>query len=181
MLLLNHLLKNFMKKNTKKEDNKIYVDLLTTINRFSYFSCEMILPEDVDEFFEEYAKEYENPDEFFETLNPILEQSQRIMYLTGTLVDTEFINFINTWEQIPLEDKKEHVKKDFIDLLIPVTVNYSGGEQFTTLYVIDLFKIKTKRRRKTEIELQSELDDALKTENYELAVKIREKIKKIKK
>jgi hypothetical protein len=49
------------------------------------------------------------------------------------------------------------------------------------LYVIDLFKIKTKRRRKTEIELQSELDDALKTENYELAVKIREKIKKIKK
>jgi len=170
-----------MKKNTKKGDNQIYIDLLTTINRFSYFSCEMILPEDVDEFFEEYAKEYENPDEFFETLNPILEVSQRIMYLTGTLVDTEFIDFINTWEQIPLEDKKEHVKKDFIDLLIPVTVHYSGGEQFTTLYVIDLFKIKTKRRRKTEIELQSELDDALKTENYELAVKIREKIKKIKK
>lgn len=170
-----------MKKNTKKEDNKIYVDLLTTINRFSYFSCEMILPEDIDEFFEEYSKEYENPDEFFETLNPILEQSQRVMYLTGTLVDKEFIDFINTWEQIPLEDKKEHIKKDFIDLLIPVTVHYSGGEQFTTLYVIDLFKIKTKRRRKTEIELQSELDEALKTENYELAVKIREKIKKIKK
>jgi hypothetical protein len=170
-----------MKKNTKKGDNKIYVDLLTTINRFSYFSCEMILPEDVDEFFEEYAKEYENPDEFFETLEPILENSQRIMYLTGTLVDTEFIDFINTWEQISLEDKKEHIKKDFIDLLIPVTIHYSNNEQFTTLYVIDLFKIKTKRRRKTEIELQSELDDALKSENYELAVKIREKIKKIKK
>ena len=170
-----------MKKNTKKNENKIYVDLLTTINRFSYFSCEMILPEDVDEFFDEYAKEYENPEEFFDTLEPILENSQRVMYLTGTLVDTEFIDFINTWEQIPLEDKKEHVKKDFIDLLIPVTVHYSNNEQFTTLYVIDLFKIKTKRRRKTEIELQSELDDALKTENYELAVKIREKIKKIKK
>jgi hypothetical protein len=170
-----------MKKNIKKGDNKIYVDLLTTINRFSYFSCEMILTEDVDEFFDEYAKEYENPDDFFETLNPILEQSQRVMYLTGTLVDTEFIDFINTWEQIPLEDKKEHIKKDFIDLLIPVTISYSSGEQFTTLYVIDLFKIKTKRRRKTEIELQSELDEALKAENYELAVKIREKIKKIKK
>lgn len=170
-----------MKKNTKKDDNKIYIDLLTTINRFSYFSCEMILPEDVDEFFEEYAKEYENPDDFFETLSPILEASQRIMYLTGTLVDTEYIDFINTWEQIPLEDKKKHIKKDFIDLLIPVTIHYNTGEQFTTLYVIDLFKIKTKRRRKTEIELQSELDEALKTENYELAVKIREKIKKIKK
>lgn len=170
-----------MKKNIKKDDNKIYIDLLTTINRFSYFSCEMILPEDVDEFFEEYSKEYENSDEFFETLNPILENSQRVMYLTGTLVDTEFIDFINTWEQIPLEDKKEHIKKDFIDLLIPVTIHYSSNEQFTTLYVIDLFKIKTKRRRKTEIELQSELDDALKAENYELAVKIREKIKKIKK
>ena len=170
-----------MKKNTKKDKPQIYVDLLTTINRFSYFSCEMILPEDVDEFFEEYAKEYENPDEFFETLEPVLKQSQRVMYLTGTLIDTEFIDFINTWEQISLEDKKEHIKKDFIDLLIPVTVHYSGGEQFTTLYVIDLFKIKTKRRRKTEIELQSELDDALKAENYELAVKIREKIKKIKK
>ena len=35
----------------------------------------------------------------------------------------------------------------------------------------NIFKIKTKRRRKTEIELQSELDDALKAENYELAVK----------
>jgi hypothetical protein len=170
-----------MKKNTKKDKPQIYVDLLTTINRFSYFSCEMILPEDVDEFFEEYAKEYENPEVFFETLDPILETSQRIMYLTGTLIDTEFIDFINTWEQIPLESKKEHIKKDFIDLLIPVTVHYSGGEQFTTLYVIDLFKIKTKRRKKTEIELQSELDDALKAENYELAVKIREKIKKIKK
>lgn len=170
-----------MKKNTKKDNNQIYVDLLTTINRFSYFSCEMILPEDIDEFFEEYAKEYENPDVFFETLDPILEQSQRVMYLTGTLVDSEFIDFINTWEQIPLEDKKEHIKKDFIDLLIPVTVHYSNNEQFTTLYVIDLFKIKTKRRRKTEIELQSELDEALKAENYELAVKIREKIKKIKK
>lgn len=170
-----------MKKNTKKDKPQIYVDLLTTINRFSYFSCEMILPEDVEEFFDEYSKDYENPEVFFEALDPILEQSQRVMYLTGTLVDSEFIDFINTWEQIPLEDKKEHIKKDFIDLLIPVTVHYSGGEQFTTLYVIDLFKIKTKRRRKTEIELQSELDDALKAENYELAVKIREKIKKIKK
>jgi hypothetical protein len=170
-----------MKKNTKKDDNKIYVDLLTTINRFSYFSCEMILPDDTDEFFEEYAKEYENSDEFFETLEPLLEKSQRIMYLTGTLIDTEFIDFINTWEQITLEDKKEHIKKDFIDLLIPITVHYSNNDTFTTLYVIDLFKIKTKRRKKTEIELQSELDEALKTENYELAVKIREKIKKIKK
>lgn len=170
-----------MKKNIKKDKPQIYVDLLTTINRFSYFSCEMILPEDVEEFFDEYSKDYENPEVFFEALDPILEQSQRVMYLTGTLVDSEFIDFINTWEQIPLEDKKEHIKKDFIDLLIPVTVHYSGGEQFTTLYVIDLFKIKTKRRRKTEIELQSELDDALKAENYELAVKIREKIKKIKK
>ena len=157
-----------MKKNTKKDDsNKIYLDLLTTINRFSYFSCEVILAEDVDEF--------------FETLEPILEISNRVIYLTGTLVDTEYIDFINTWEQIPIENKKEHIKKDNIDLLIPVTVHYSSNEQFTTLYVIDLFKIKTKRRKKTEIELQSELDEALKTENYELAVKIREKIKKIKK
>jgi hypothetical protein len=170
-----------MKKNTKKESNNIYLDLLTTINKFSYFSCEMILPEDIDEFFDEYGKEYENPETFFETLEPILENTQRVMYLTGTLIDIEFINFINTWEQIPLENKKEHIKKDFIDLLIPVTVHYSDGEEFTTLYVIDLFKIKTKRRKKTEFELQSELDDALKTENYELAVKIREKIKKIKK
>jgi len=170
-----------MKKNTKKDDNKIYVDLLRIINRFSYFSCEMILPEDIDEFFEEYGKEYENSEEFFETLEPILEQSHRVMYLTGTLVDTEFIDFINTWEQIPIEEKKKHIKKDSIDLLIPVTVHYSNTEHFTTLYVIDLFKIKTKRRKKTEIELQSELDDALKSENYELAVKIREKIKKIKK
>jgi hypothetical protein len=170
-----------MKKNSNKNDNKTYIDLLTTINKFSYFSCEMILPEDVDEFLEEYAKEYENPDIFFETLDPILETSQRVMYLTGTLIDTEFIDFINTWEQIPLEDKKKHIKKDFIDLLIPVTVHYSNNEEFTTLYIIDLFKIKTKRRKKTEIELQSELDDALKIENYELAVKIREKIKKIKK
>jgi hypothetical protein len=170
-----------MKKNSKKEDNKIYIDLLTTINRFSYFSCEMILPEDVDDFFEEYGKEYENPEVFFETLEPILENAQRIMYLTGTLVDTEFIDFINTWEQISIEDKKKHIKKDFIDLLIPVTVHYNNNEEFTTLYVIDLFKIKTRRRKKTEIELQSELDDAIKTENYELAVKIREKIKKIKK
>jgi len=170
-----------MKKNSNKNDNKTYIDLLTTINKFSYFSCEMILPEDVDEFLEEYAKEYENPDIFFETLDPILETSQRVMYLTGTLIDTEFIDFINTWEQIPLEDKKKHIKKDFIDLLIPVTVHYSNNEEFTTLYIIDLFKIKTKRRKKTEIELQSELDDALKIETYELAVKIREKIKKIKK
>lgn len=170
-----------MKKNTKKEDNKIYVDLLTTINRFSYFSCEMILPEDLDEFLDEYSKEYENVDEFMESIEKILENSNRVMYLTGTLVDTEFIDFINTWEQIPVEDKKIHIKKDFIDLLIPVTVHYSNNEQFTTLYIIDLFKIKTKRRKKTEIELQSELDDALKTENYELAVKIREKIKKLKK
>jgi hypothetical protein len=170
-----------MKKNTRKEKPQIYVDLLTTINRFSYFSCEMILPEDVDDFFDEYAKEYENSDEFFESLDPILEQSHRVMYLTGTLVDTEFIDFINTWEQISIEDKKKHIKKDYIDLLIPVTVHYNNTEQFTTLYVIDLFKIKTKRRKKTEIELQSELDDALKAENYELAVKIREKIKKIKK
>jgi hypothetical protein len=103
------------------------------------------------------------------------------MYLTGSLVDTEFIDFINTWEQIPIEDKKEYIKKDYIDLLIPVTLHYGGDEHFTTLYVVDLFKIKTKRRKKTEIELQSELDDALKIENYELAVKIREKIKKIKK
>ena len=170
-----------MKKNTRKEKPQIYVDLLTTINRFSYFSCEMILPEDVDDFFDEYAKEYENSDEFFESLDPILEQSHRVMYLTGTLVDTEFIDFINTWEQISIEDKKKHIKKDYIDLLIPVTVHYNSTEHFTTLYVIDLFKIKTKRRKKTEIELQSELDDALKAENYELAVKIREKIKKIKK
>ena len=170
-----------MKKNTKKDENKIYVDLLTTINRFSYFSCEMILPEDLDEFLEEYSKEYENIDEFMESIEKVLETSDRVMYLTGTLVDTEFIDFINTWEQIPIEDKKIHVKKDFIDLLIPVTVHYGGNEQFTTLYIIDLFKIKTKRRKKTEIELQSELDDALKTENYELAVKIREKIKKLKK
>jgi hypothetical protein len=170
-----------MKKNIKKDKPKIYVDLLTTINMFSYFSCEMILPEDVDDFFEEYGKEYENSDEFFETLDPILEQSHRVMYLTGTLVDTEFIDFINTWEQISIEDKKKHIKKDYIDLLIPVTVHYGGDEHFTTLYVVDLFKIKTKRRKKTEIELQSELDDALKIENYELAVKIREKIKKIKK
>jgi hypothetical protein len=170
-----------MKKNIKKEDNRIYVDLLTTINRFSYFSCEMILPEDIDSFFEEYGKEYENPEMFFETLDPILEQSDRVMYLTGTLVDVEYINFINTWEQISIEDKKRHIKEDFIDLLIPVTIHYSNNESFTTLYVIDLFKIKTKRRKKTEIELQSELDDAVKSENYELAVKIREKIKKIKK
>jgi hypothetical protein len=170
-----------MKKNSNKNDNKTYIDLLTTINKFSYFSCEMILPEDVDEFLEEYAKEYENPDIFFETLDPILETSQRVMYLTGTLIDTEFIDFINTWDQISIEDKKKHIKKDYIDLLIPVTVHYSNNEEFTTLYIIDLFKIKTKRRKKTEIELQSELDDALKIENYELAVKIREKIKKIKK
>ena len=103
------------------------------------------------------------------------------MYLTGTLIDTEYIKFINSFEQIKEEDKKILVKKDNTDLLIPITLHYSTGEEFTTLYVIDLFKIKTKRRRKTELELKSELDDALKTENYELAVKIREKIKKIKK
>lgn len=170
-----------MKKNTKKDKPQIYIDLLTTINRFSYFSCEMILPEDVDDFLDEYAKEYENADEFFETLEPILEVSDRVMYLSGTLLDTEFIDFINSWEQIPIEDKKKHIKKDYIDLLIPVTVHYNSTDKFTTLYIIDLFKIKTKRRKKTEIELQTELDDAIKTENYELAVKIREKIKKLKK
>jgi hypothetical protein len=167
-----------MKKNTKKE---IYLDFLLNINNFSYFSCEMILPDDVDEFFEEYAKEYENPELFFETLDPLLEKSHRVMYLTGTLVDTEYINFINSFDQISDENKKLLVKKDNTDLLIPITIHYNNTDEFTTLYVIDLFKIKTKRRRKTELELQSELDEALKTENYELAVKIREKIKKIKK
>ncbi len=141
----------------------------------------MILPDDVDEFFEEYAKEYENPELFFETLDPLLEKSHRVMYLTGTLVDTEYINFINSFDQISDENKKLLVKKDNTDLLIPITIHYNNTDEFTTLYVIDLFKIKTKRRRKTELELQSELDEALKTENYELAVKIREKIKKIKK
>lgn len=170
-----------MKKNIKKENDKTYIDLVTTINKFSYFSCEMILPEDIDGFFEEYGKEYKNPESFFETLEPILEQSDRIIYLVGTLVDVEYINFINTWEQISIEDKKKFIKEDYIDLLIPVTVHYPNNETFTTLYIIDLFKIKTKRRKKTEIELHSELDEAVKAENYELAVKIREKIKKIKK
>ena len=170
-----------MKKNTKNEKNQEYLDFLLTINSFSYFSCEVILPDDVDEFFEEYGKEYENPEVFFETLDPLLEKSHRVMYLTGTLIDTEYIKFINSFEQIKEEDKKILVKKDNTDLLIPITLHYSTGEEFTTLYVIDLFKIKTKRRRKTELELKSELYDALKTENYELAVKIREKIKKIKK
>jgi hypothetical protein len=141
----------------------------------------MILPDDIDDFFDEYSKEYENSDEFFETLNPLLEKSQRVMYLTGTLIDTEYINFINSFAQISNEDKKLLVKKDNTDLLIPITLHYNDSDEFTTLYVIDIFKIKTKRRKKTELELQSELDDALKTENYELAVKIREKIKKIKK
>jgi hypothetical protein len=170
-----------MKKNTKNEKNQPYLDFLLKINNFSYFSCEMILPDDIDEFFEEYAKEYENPEVFFETLDPLLEKSHRVMYLTGTLVDVEYINFINSFEQITSDDKKLLVKKDNTDLLIPITLHYSDNNEFTTLYVIDLFKIKTKRRRKTELELQSELDDALKAENYELAVKIREKIKKIKK
>jgi len=170
-----------MKKNIKKENDKFYIDLLTTINKFSYFSCEMILPEDIDDFFEEYGKEYENPELFFETLFPILEESDRVIYLVGSLIDVEYIKFINTWEQIAIEDKTKFIKNDHIDLLIPVTVHYNNSEQFTTLYIIDLFKIKTKRRKKTEIELHSELDEAIKTENYELAVKIREKIKKIKK
>jgi hypothetical protein len=170
-----------MKKNTKNEKNHTYLDFLLKINTFSYFSCEVILPDDIDEFFEEYAKEYENPELFFESLDPLLEKSHRVMYLTGTLVDIEYINFINSFEQISEDDKKLLVKKDNTDLLIPLTLHYSDTDEFTTLYVIDLFKIKTKRRRKTELELQSELDDALKAENYELAVKIREKIKKIKK
>jgi hypothetical protein len=170
-----------MKKNIKKENNENYINLLAIINKFLYFSCETILDEDIEEFFEEYAKEYENPEEFLNNLSPLLNQSQRVVYLSGTLVDVEFINFINDLSEISLEERKKLIKKDNIELLIPLIAYYSNNEYFTTLYVVDIFKIKTKRRKKTELELQSELDEAVKTENYELAVKIREKIKKIKK
>ncbi len=170
-----------MKKNIKKEENNQYFDFLLTINGFLYFSCEVILSDDIEEFFEEYSKEYDNSEIFFETLEPLLEKSDRVIYMTGTLLDTDFINFINSFDQISNEDKKKLIKKDSTDLLIPITIHYDNETNFTTLYVIDIFKIKTKRRKKTELELQSELDEALKTENYELAVKIREKIKKIKK
>lgn len=170
-----------MKKNINKEDNNVYIDLLASITRFSYFSCEMILPEDIEDFFFEYGKGYKNEEEFFNNLNPLLETSDRVFYLTGTLVDTEYVKFINSFEGVPIESKKEFIKKDSLDLLIPVTIHFNNNEQFVTLYVVDIFKIKTRKRKKTELELQSELDDAIKDENYEQAVKIREKIKKLKK
>jgi len=49
-----------------------------------------------------------------------------------------------------------------------------------TFFIVSLVKVHVKRSRKTIQELEVELDNAIKTEDYSEAIKLREKIKKLK-
>jgi hypothetical protein len=120
--------------------------------------------------------------------NEYEETAHKIKELTNTDID-ELLNDFKSHEKVVLMDiylpqndfinistklAPENLKEQLVSLN-DVTFCISMAN---TYFVISLFKVFVKRNRKTIQELEVELQNALKIEDYTTAIKLREKIKK---
>ncbi len=89
----------------------------------------------------------------------------RVVHLQFYLKQNDFINIV-----AELFNDKEAIKGETIVYMVTVPDD--------TLYYIELNKVKVRRSSKPNAELEVEIQDAVKKEDYELAAKLRDKLKK---
>lgn len=168
-------------KKEKPNDTK-YLDMILMISTFIDFYCETIDSDDIEDFIETYVGEFseETQELAYETLKENIEKADKVIFLTGVLPDTEYIKLISSIPNLDEETRDENIKSDFSNVNLMQTYDLPNNEQFNVYYILNFFKFKVKNRRKTKVELEIELKDAEKNEDYEKAIKIRDKLKKMK-
>jgi hypothetical protein len=177
-----------MKKKLNEDIN--YFNLFKIINRFLDFVCEVIPENEIEDFINEQLEFFSVNSDNEEHLNkilPILKNSNRIVHLTGCLLEDDYYKFIDDLDGMDENIKNSFIEGESIEMLMPIHLDYEDDNnethQYTTVYIIYIYKYilpKRGRKKKTKSQLELELRKALNVENYELAVKLRDKIKKIK-
>jgi hypothetical protein len=145
------------KKKKKGVETKDFINIMSFMSYFKYIDI-FIVEEDM---FPALMDIFEDKEEDY------LHQFDRVLKMTFMLNNADFMNIAGEL------GGKEYIKHDVFFKLATI-----GSE----LCILELINDKsTKKRRKTKVELELELDEALVKEDYKLAAKLRDKLEKMNK
>ncbi len=175
-----------MSQNKRKPKSTQFDVMINIINSYLEFYCETIEPEDYETFLEEYLNNIDYNDEsMYDKLLEKLNSVDKVIYMSGLMTDIDYEKFVKNIDGITEEELKQNIDNEFCIVNIDKVFNTIDGDTYSIFiitimykYVIEGYK---KRRTKEEImfDLNNKLNNAVETEDYETAAKLRERIKKI--
>jgi hypothetical protein len=146
-----------MAKKKKGAEAKDFINIIKFITYFKYTDIFIV----EEEMFPALMDIFEDKEEDY------LYQFDKVTKLTFMLNNSDFMNVTNEL------GGKEYIKHD---------VFFKLAQNGNELCILELINDKTtKKRRKTKVELELELDEALVKEDYKLAAKLRDKLEKMNK
>lgn len=150
---MNEIFKNFLEFLLQAKDFEIYI-----------VDSEQELSETINFFIS--TVELTDEDKKEETIDWVL-SLDRIIWCTLWLDHKDYNKIISEWQG------REYIKNE---QFITNVVNNENNQ----MMMLQFIRVKNKNSRKTVEEFQNELDEALNSENYEVAAKLKKKIVNLK-